>query len=53
MELTRSFREKSLELQHGIVLALGHAFGRRALLSRMGEGAAEDCQESYKVRTGQ
>ena len=33
-ELTRSFKEKSLEFQHGIVLALGHGFGRRALLSR-------------------
>ena len=34
VELTRSFKEKSLEFQHGIVLALGHGFGRRMLLSR-------------------
>ena len=34
VELTRSFKDKSLEFQHGIVLALGHGFGRRALLSR-------------------
>ncbi len=34
-ELTRSFKEKSLEFQHGIVLALGHSFGRKILLTRL------------------
>ena len=33
-DLTRSFKEKGLEMQHGIVLALGYSFGRRILKLR-------------------
>ena len=34
-DLSRGFKEKQLELQHGVLLALGHSFGRRILLSRV------------------
>merc|ERR1719341_3095950 len=34
-DLSKGFKERSLENQHGILLALGHAFGRRLLLARI------------------
>ena len=36
------------EFQHGIVLALGHGFGRRALLTRMAKEGPEEWWESYR-----
>ena len=33
-ELSRGFKDKQLEFQHGVLLALGHSFGRRILLIR-------------------
>ena len=36
-ELYRSLKEKTLEYQHGAVLALGHSFGRRILTDRIRE----------------
>ena len=34
-ELGKGLKERSLEYQHGVLLALGHAFGRRLLLARI------------------
>ena len=46
-DLTRSLKEKQLEFQHGAILALGHSFGRRLLLARLGE--AEDKMASADI----
>ena len=41
-DLTRSLKEKQLEFQHGSILALGHSFGRRLLLSKEDKMASAD-----------
>ena len=40
-DLSRSVKEKQLEFQHGATLALGHSFGRRVLLGRAPQPAAQ------------
>jgi proteasome component ECM29 len=50
-DLCRSFKEKSLEFQHGIVMALGFSFGRKILLTRINSpGDAKNLESwgSYK-----
>jgi len=42
-ELSRGFKDKSLEFQHGVLLALGYSFGARILKSRI-----KDPSQKYK-----
>lgn len=48
VELTRGFKEKSLEYQHGVIVALGFSFGRRFLRSESLNSTAENFSDEKK-----
>ncbi len=50
-QLSEKFKEKNLELQHGIALALAHAYGRRVLLQRLSTNDNKDLTEWISFRT--